>query len=171
MVDAEEKPEGLFRHAVEEPVEVAFVDGLSVGAQDGVLVPFAPQKGELGAVGVAQTAADAEGLVLVDEVVRRVLRDPVEQAFEGAQGGTFPRLVGPVEDVHPLMPLGQVEPDVGEGPECAQVELEDLHSSTPPARIRSISTCLTPSAARLTVSGSSRRIASSPLFSSCGSFS
>jgi hypothetical protein len=44
VVDAEEKPEGLFRHAVEEPVEGAVVGGLPVGAQDGVLLPLRRRK-------------------------------------------------------------------------------------------------------------------------------
>ncbi len=102
----------------------------AVGGQQRVLRPLAAHERQLAAVPVAQPHPHAHLLVVVQEVVGRLRREPEQRLPQRPQRRRLPRLVRPVDQVQTLPPPGEIQGHVGEGPERLQRELQDLHGSS-----------------------------------------
>ncbi len=128
VVDAEHGLElGLVAAAQEAVQDRLFQRLLFIGREQRALVPLAANDFQLLAVVTGQRGANPQAAVVVEEVVRRVGGDAVEQVPQGPQGRALAGLVGAIDQMKALAAARQIERHVAERSEGPQIESQDLH--------------------------------------------
>ena len=135
VVDAEHCLELGLVATAQEAVEDRLVERLLlIGREQRILVPLAANDFQLLAVAAGQHGPDPQAAVVVEEVVRGVAGDAVEQVPQRSQGRALAGLVGTIDEMKTLAAGRQVERDIGERSEGTQIESQNLHFRPLPAK-------------------------------------
>ena len=131
MIDSAQTLEQSLIDTTEQARQAVIGDRLVLAVQEGVLALFTAETEEFIAIRSPKTSTDEQVLSGVQEIVLGALRDPEEQRLERAERRAFPGLVGSEDQVQAMLAAAQIQMAIGEWPEGAQMQIQDLHSVSP----------------------------------------